>query len=232
MTDLNVQTAAPVAATTQPAVAAADSKNIIIDKTGGMTEEQLKAAGLEVFAIKVTDKDTKISTTTNSAVHFPTKAEMLAILGGDDATKSDKYELAMVNGLRQIIRNQIIGGYDAPQTIEAFFTNEAERAEASGKGGEHLVINKEAIDSFIAFVTAAGVKAAAVVNLAKWLRSRGMEGLEAQPEATRNGVKKLAMAWIETGLTDAQVERFNKVLTKLDTALEGAPALDEDAFDI
>jgi len=162
-------------------------------------------------------------------VYFPTLEE-ISVLLESDGQLGDTVRTAVANGFKQIFRNHGVGGYPDPVSLEVLEANELARAAAAKDKGQALAIRRDGINSFIAYITAAGVPAAAIAKLGGWLNSKDMNALAAQLEPTRNNVMKLAGGWVDS-LSDADQTLYTKVITTLDTALKGE-TVDADAFAI
>jgi hypothetical protein len=161
------------------------------------------------------------------SVYFPSLEEIQSLLI-QSGQLGDTVRTAVSNGMKQIFRNHGVGGYPAPISLAVIESNEVARAAAAKDKGAALGIRRDAINSFVAFITAQGVPAAAVAKCAGWLNSKDMNALAAQNDATRNNIHALAGAWIGS-LSEAEQTTFSKLIATLDTALKGE-TVEADAF--
>lgn len=160
-------------------------------------------------------------------VYFPTLEEVQALLVADGQL-GDTVRTAVSNGFKQIFRNHGVGSYPDPVNLTVLESNEVARAAAAKDKGQALAIRRDGINSFVAFITAKGVPAAAVTKLGGWLNSKDMNALAAQNDDTRGNVHVLAGLWIG-GLSDTDKTNFSKLIATLDTALKGE-VVEADAF--
>lgn len=175
------------------------------------------------------NKDTNPNGTTVQ-VYYPSVEEIITALPDLKNPLSNILFVAMTNGMKQLFRNHVNGGYPAPDSIAQIIKNEAARAEASKDKGAALQLRRDAINGFAAFITGLGVKEAAVAKMTSWLNSKDMNALAAQKEATRANIAKLAQDWIDS-LTAEQADQYTKVIETIGTALQGE-TVDADAFSL
>lgn len=172
-------------------------------------------AGLQEIVVGKNLKAGKEGTTHD--IYFPTLEEVVANIQ-TDSVLGETLRTSLTNGLKQLTRNHVTGGYPDPSTLDQLVANEAARELASKDKGEALKVRRAAIQSFIDFATAAGVPAAATAKMSGWLNSKDMNALAAQKEATRNNIGKLAAAWCEQLPENSG---YDKVVATLSTALDG-----------